>query len=98
MEGIIKASVSTENENLYDMSEEDVLRQLKDVTTQLKRIYQHYNLLTDEDLIESCIYEMQAINARYSHLIKIAKQRNLTSETKNNRESNILEGVFRKLG
>ena len=39
-----------------------------------------FNLAEDEDVVEACIFERKALNARYSHLLKKAKELNIKTQ------------------
>ncbi len=49
---------------------EQTLLDLTEIRTRQNAIRSLFNNLTDPDLIESCIHEMNAIEARYRHLLR----------------------------
>lgn len=50
---------------------EDALeRELREARLQLRRAYDAFNLVSDPDLIDAWIYEINAWQARYSSLLK----------------------------
>lgn len=53
---------------------------IEEVKSKLQCMRSYYNEITDDNLITSCIYEINALNARYSHLICEAKSSNASSE------------------
>ncbi len=55
-------------------SEPDVVFELKRLKSELDRAYNEFQNLTDSDLLESCIYEIQALRSKYSYLLKQAKE------------------------
>lgn len=46
---------------------------MNEVKTRLHCMRSYYNEVTDERLITACIYEINALQAQYSHLINQAK-------------------------
>ncbi|MBE6988477.1 MAG: DUF2508 family protein [Ruminococcaceae bacterium] len=53
----------------------------RDTRTQLMCMRSYFNEITDPNLISACIYEMNAIEAQYSHIINQAKVLGITGET-----------------
>ena len=82
MEGILqtflKPIYATKSKNksaaVYN---DDVIEEINTVKEQLRNVQNRFDLYTDFDLTESCIYEMEALEARYRYLIKKAKNRNV---------------------
>ncbi|MBE6886127.1 MAG: DUF2508 family protein [Oscillospiraceae bacterium] len=56
-----------------------LLAELDLVQQELEAVNTWYNLAVDEDLIESYIYQMKALKAKYAHLLKQAKLAGITS-------------------
>lgn len=56
---------------------DDVIGEINTVKEQLRNVQNRFDLYTDFDLTESCIYEMEALEARYRYLIKKAKNQNV---------------------
>ncbi len=52
----------------------------RDTRTQLMCMRSYFNEVTDPNLISACIYEMNAIEAQYSHIINMAKALGITGE------------------
>lgn len=56
---------------------ETELRQLQNcletVRRELDRAYTAFNMADDADLVESCVFEINALQARYNYLFKQAK-------------------------
>lgn len=57
--------------------QESELRQLREcigtVRRELNQAYTAFNMADDEDLVESCVFEINALQARYNYLLKRAK-------------------------
>jgi len=65
--------------------ENSLLKEIRDTKLALEAAYSQFEYVVDPDLIDSCIYEMNAIQNRYKYLIKQAKASNLSYfETNNN--------------
>lgn len=62
-----------------DALDADVISELKRVKTELDNAYTEFQYQTDGDLLEACIYEIQALRAKYAYLLKIAKEKNIRS-------------------
>lgn len=46
---------------------------LEDVRRSINQAYTAFNMADDTDLIESCVFEINALQARYNYLLKQAK-------------------------
>ena len=77
MEGILK------NIKLFAKEKEDreameqyrgLLRDLELLRAQIERVDSNFNMTTDEDLVESYIYESNALAARYRFLLREGKE------------------------
>ncbi len=51
-----------------------LIEEIEAVKSALRNAQNRFDLYTDFDLTDSCIYEMEALEARYRHLIKRAKE------------------------
>lgn len=51
-----------------------VIIQLQEVYDELSLAYIRFNSETNEDLLESIIYDIQSLKARYRYLLKTAKE------------------------
>ena len=71
MEGILK------NIKLFAKEKEDreAMEQYRGLLrAQIERVDSNFNMTTDEDLVESYIYESNALAARYRFLLREAKE------------------------
>lgn len=57
-----------------------VLVQLRDTTQRLESAYSRFENESDEDLIDSIIYEIKSLKALYRYLLKLAKEKGLESD------------------
>ena len=77
MEGILKniRLFAREKEDREAMEQyRDLLRDLELLRAQIERVDSNFNMTTDEDLVESYIYESNALAARYRFLLREAKE------------------------
>ena len=51
-----------------------ILRDLEALQKQIRQVDSNFNMATDEDLVESYIYESNALAARYRFLLREAKE------------------------
>lgn len=70
--------------------EVDTVLELKRLKSELDRAYNEFQNQTDSDLLEACIYEIQALRAKYSHLLKQAKKSGIQS-------GEIIFGAYQKV-
>ena len=79
MEGILKNSRlfarEKEKEDRQAIEEyRDILRDLAFLREQIERVDSNFNMTDDKDLVESYIYESNALAARYRFLLRTAKE------------------------
>ncbi|MEG0779959.1 MAG: YaaL family protein [Oscillospiraceae bacterium] len=56
-----------------DFQMQELLSALQHTQMELSLAYRQFNLVTDPELIESCIYQISALKARYNYLIRTMK-------------------------
>ncbi len=70
-----------ENPHVFKLSEEKqharLLEEIREVRRQLACNHQWFALEGNQDMIEACIYEDRALQARYRHLLDTAKQQGI---------------------
>ena len=59
--------------NAQISNKDKLLQEIKIIKAQLQNASTHFELESDSDLIESTIYEIEALKARYRYLVKSAK-------------------------
>ncbi|HCT64315.1 MAG TPA: hypothetical protein DIC60_03440 [Lachnospiraceae bacterium] len=59
--------------------QEQLMKYINDINNQMKTTEQNLNLVTDEYLIDSYIYELTALNKRYQYCIKRAKKEGIVA-------------------
>ncbi len=68
-----KASIFAKNKPQTD----PILTEIDCVLKQIENSRNRFDFETDYDMIDSCIYEEQALLSRYSHLLSLARQKGL---------------------
>lgn len=63
-----------------DEKKKDLINDINRVRMEIDSCKARFDLLSDEKLIESLIYEERALYARYSFLLDLAKDRNVYSD------------------
>ncbi|MEA5082781.1 MAG: YaaL family protein [Lachnospiraceae bacterium] len=59
--------------------QEELMKHIEEINRQMKTARQNLNLVTDECLIDSYIYELTALNKRYQYYIRRAKKEGLVA-------------------
>ena len=81
MESVLKRAILRGEQQ----QECDVLQAIREVCRQLDSVQARFEMdqvnpmESDSDLIDACIYEMEALRARYRFLLRQAKQEGLTA-------------------
>lgn len=57
--------------------EEKLLADIRNVCRNLDAAYARFEYESDDDLVESAIFEIESLKAKYRHLIKLAKDEKL---------------------
>ena len=47
---------------------------MRTVRAQLNHAYAQFNLYSDPDLVDACVYEINALQSRYSYFVRQVKQ------------------------
>lgn len=58
---------------------DSIMSELRQTQKEIDRVYDVFQNQTDEDLLESCIYQLQALKAKQSFLLKTARANKLHS-------------------
>lgn len=74
MEGALKKAIIKTEEQPHE-----ILTSIREVCRQLDHVNARFEMESDSDLIEACIFEMESLRARYRYLLRIAKDLELTS-------------------
>lgn len=65
--------------SIDEMDSEQIIKAIKDIRHRLVCTDLWFQDELDSDLIDSCIYQIEALNARYRHLILRAREQKITS-------------------
>lgn len=80
MEGIITGVFhNVFKQKAIDKSGNELLCEIEAVKQGLSSVTSRFEFQSDPDLVESCIYEMQALTARYRYLLREARRLGLKS-------------------
>lgn len=63
-----------------ESEEEKLLKNIEIAKRALQNAYNNFDVVTDPDLIDSCIYEVKAKQMKYQYLISQAKEMNLIAK------------------
>ena len=74
----IKGIFLNEDEKMKDFKV-DIMGEIRFLEDELKIARLNLDLVTDECLIDSYIYEITALNKRYQYFLRQAKQRGITA-------------------
>lgn len=58
----------------------DLLNEIETVRKSLNNVSARFEFQSDPDLVESCIYEMQSLTARYRYLLREARRLGVTGD------------------
>ena len=51
---------------------------IREVCRQIDAVERQFSMQTDPDLIEGCIYELEALRARYRYLLRTAREQGIS--------------------
>lgn len=57
--------------------QDSILLQIRDTSQRLQSAYSRFENESNEDLLDSIIYEIQSLKALYRYLIKLAKEKGI---------------------
>ena len=84
MEGILKNVANTMPAVKTSGAESDkeyakkIAQEISEVTRQLSDIEKAFNLVVEDELIESLIYEQSSLKAKLNYLVRLAKEKNIS--------------------
>ena len=61
--------------NVYDAAEQELFAELAAVRRNLAAAYARFDYTTEPELIDACIHDLGAIEARYGYLLRCIKER-----------------------
>ena len=57
-----------------DSSLQELFTELSDTRFALSQAYAHFNRVTEPELVDACIFEISAVQARYNYLLRAIKE------------------------
>lgn len=78
--GIIKRFINPKTENNNIEQNKNFIDDIEEIKKRLDAVHQRYNLTSDNDLLDSLIYEEKSLLSRYEYLIKTAKQKGIKND------------------
>lgn len=73
--------VNSEKNHEFQYDEKSVIiENITEIKKRLDILNQNFQMETDEYLIDSLIYEIQAMNKRYQYFLKAAKRKGFTAK------------------
>lgn len=79
-----------------ETSEQKLLNEIREVCRKIETAYENFGYEQDDDLVESTIYEIESLKARYRYLLRLAKTQNVKCEANIEKCKN--EWVVDKMG
>ena len=80
MEGVLQMigiGKTQESETAWTKQQEQILSDLREVNRQIACNERWFQMESNEDLIEACIYQRESLQAQYRHLMNRAKRASL---------------------
>ena len=59
---------------------EQLIFEIREVCVEMENLEQKFQMVSDSDLIDSCIYQLEALRARYRYLMRLAKETGLSNQ------------------
>ncbi len=60
------------------VAEHPLLESIRDISCRMQALESQFSIQSDDDLIEACIYEMEALRAQYRFLLRRAREAGIT--------------------
>ena len=82
MEGVLAGVFGmVQNRDSAGNPDQQLLTEIDSVRQRLDMVAARFNCQNDPDLLEECIYEMQALSARYRYLTREARRQGITRDS-----------------
>ena len=59
----------------HDPEMQELFTELNDTHFALTQAYARFDRTTEPELVEACVYEINAVQARYNYLLRVIKER-----------------------
>jgi hypothetical protein len=76
--GVLRMAAGRREE---DDNSKKLLAEIESVTQSIDMVSARFDYQSDPDLVEACIYEMQALAARYRYLTREARKQGVTKSS-----------------
>jgi len=67
--------MAKKQKDLLHPTDAQLRQELLEVNNQLKGAYERFNCVCEPELIDSCIYEISSLKAKYDYLLRCIKER-----------------------
>ncbi|MBR3561540.1 MAG: DUF2508 family protein [Oscillospiraceae bacterium] len=57
-----------------DDSLQELFNELSDMRNTLEEAYMRFNLVSEPELVDACVYEINAAQSRYNYLLRVIKE------------------------
>lgn len=74
LKGLEQMLSRTVKEDAAAVRNREIVKELKELRLLLDANESRFNMAVDGDLVEACIFERNALNARINHLLRLAKE------------------------
>lgn len=78
----VNAFIRRNSEGIVDEEKQELVEEIRQVSRSLNHAYRRFEFESDNDLIEASIFEIEALKARYRHLLQRARDMNIKLDTK----------------
>ena len=65
-----------------DTSPDPIIVAVRDLCARMDAVQMRFQMETDPDLIEGCIYELESLRAQYRYLLRTARKEGITCQEK----------------
>lgn len=73
---------STRNSAAENQQRSQLISDIENCVDKLKKVRERYDLVCEDELIEALIYEEKALYARYSYLLRLAREQGIVCNIK----------------
>ncbi len=59
-----------------------MIESIREICSRIEAVQSRFSMETDPDLIEGCIFELEALQAQYRYFLKLAREQGITCREK----------------
>ena len=78
----IRSTRNSAAENRQKQLRSQLISDIENCVDKLKKVRERYDLVCEDELIEALIYEEKALYARYSYLLRLAREQGIVCNIK----------------